>query len=218
MGIKVYPGGRVVISSLPLKSLIAAAFGLHYWQISGGEEWTTDSGTAYRIEAKPSEALAARIKDFRYTNYAIEDPLLREMLQSLLMDRFQLKFHRETKTGDVYRLEKSGKPLRLRPNESSRAFSSVGYAGGQWNLSATSMPQLAQNAAAFILRAPVVDRTEISGSFDYRQARPDSDPQYDADQSPSFLRHIAELGLEMEKAKGPVEIFVIDYAAQPTPN
>src|ERR1700679_2222256 len=40
VGVKVYPGGRVVISGLSLKALTATAFRLSYWQISGGDAWT----------------------------------------------------------------------------------------------------------------------------------------------------------------------------------
>jgi uncharacterized protein (TIGR03435 family) len=39
----------------------------------------------------------------------------REMLKTLLADRFQLKFHRETKQGSVDRLSQSGKKLMLEP-------------------------------------------------------------------------------------------------------
>src|SRR6185503_12404742 len=112
----VYPGGRLVISGFNLRNMVAAAFGLSYWQISGGDEWTgTD---IYKVEAKPTEA---SIKNLRYTVFGIDDEHLREMLQALLIDRFQLRFHRETKTGDVYLLERSGKTLRLRPIESRPA-------------------------------------------------------------------------------------------------
>src|SRR4051812_47179510 len=70
-GVKVYPGGRLVISALPLKSLIATAFRLSYWQISGGEAWMEKDN--YSIEAKPSEALRPSIRDLRYAWYGIED-------------------------------------------------------------------------------------------------------------------------------------------------
>ncbi len=113
MGIKIYPGGRVTASYLSLKTLIIAAFGLSHTQLSGGDEWTEKD--LFNIEAKPPEAMRSSIKDLRYTWWGIEDPRLREMLQTLLIDRFQLKFHRETKTGDVYLLERNGKPLQLRP-------------------------------------------------------------------------------------------------------
>jgi len=92
VGVKVYPGGRVMLSSLPLKTLTAIAFRLSYWQISGGDAWIEKDD--YNVEAKPSENLRSSIKNLRYTLYGIEDQQLREMLQALLIDRFQLKFHR----------------------------------------------------------------------------------------------------------------------------
>jgi len=144
-----------------------------------------------------------------------------------LIDRFQLKFHRETKTGDVYTLVRNGKTLGLRPTEipsvgadvsaDRNSLGSIGYARGRWVISATAMPQLATFASDYVLHAPVLDRTELSGSFDYKQTSPDSEPNY-SDNSDSFLRLIPELGLKLERSKGPVEIFVIDHAAKPSPN
>jgi len=168
------------------------------------------------------------IKDLRHTLFGIEDEHLREMLQALLIDRFQLKFHRETKTGDVYLLERSGATLRLHPEEipaagadssaDHRLQGSIGYAGGQWNISATSMPQLAKFASDFVLHVPVSDRTEISGWFYYRQREPDLEPVYSGDQSDSFLSYLREIGLKLTRAKGPVVTFVIDHAEKPSPN
>jgi uncharacterized protein (TIGR03435 family) len=226
VGVRVYPGGRVIISSFPLKTLIATAFGLSSWQISGGEEWTARDD--YNVEAKPADAVGVSVKDLRYTNFRIEDKRLREMLQALLIDRFQLKFHSETKTGDVYLLQQSGKALRLRPAETRPSgadasadrgtFGSIGYVGGKWSIFATSMPQLARFASDSILHLPVLDRTALSGSFDYKQREPDLEPKYGGDQLDSFLSYLAELGLKLERAKGPVENFVIDHAAKPSPN
>jgi uncharacterized protein (TIGR03435 family) len=68
------------------------------------------------------------------------------------------------------------------------------------------------------LHVPVLDRTGLSGSFDYTQRQPDLEPKYSGDQSDSFLNYLAEAGLKVERAKGPVETFVIDYAAKPSPN
>ena len=106
VGVEIYPGARIVMSTLPLKTLVAIAFRVSYWQISGGDPWTEKDN--YDIQAKPPENLLPRIKTLRYSNYSIEDPRLREMLQALLIDRFQLKFHRETKTGNVYLLQTKG--------------------------------------------------------------------------------------------------------------
>src|SRR5438045_1744920 len=88
VGIDVYPGGRVVISGLPLKALVAAAFHLPAWQISGGDPWIAKD--IYRVEGKPAES--SKITNLNHGLFDIEDERLREMLQALLIDRFQLKF------------------------------------------------------------------------------------------------------------------------------
>lgn len=97
-GPRVFPGGRLVYPDVTLKNLVIAAFRVSYWQISGGDAWCDKD--RYDIEAKPPAD--SGIKDLRYSwMYGIEDARLREMLQSLLVERFQLKFHRQTKTGNV---------------------------------------------------------------------------------------------------------------------
>jgi uncharacterized protein (TIGR03435 family) len=223
VGINVFPGGRVVLSGMPLKALICAAFRLSYWQIAGGDGWTAKD--AYDIEAKPPESLQPRIRDLRHTLFGIEDESLRRMLQAMLVERFQLQFHRESKTGDVYTLERNGKSLQLHASElqapsgdsaaAPRSFGSIGYANARWTIAATAMPQLAKFASDYVVHAPVVDGTELSGSFDYRQPVADSEPNY-ADNTDSFLRLLAEVGLKLVRSRGPVEIFGIDHAARPS--
>jgi len=81
------------------------------------------------------------------------------------------------------------------------------------------MPQLAGYLSAHVLGAPVLDRTELIGRFDYKQSQPALDPADPGDDlSSSFLRFIQELQLKLERTKGPVETFVIDRAAKPSPN
>jgi len=146
------------------------------------------------------------------------------MLQALLIDRFQLRFHRETKTGEVYLLEKSGKPLALHLTDTPRGsadpagYGNIGYVAAEWSIYAYSMPQLAKFATDYIVHAPVIDGTELSGSFDYKQRQPDLEPNYGPDQTATFLDFLSELGLKLERTKGPVETFVIDHAAKASPN
>ena len=103
------------------------------------------------------------------------------------------------------------------PSADRSSFGGIGYVGGRWSISATAMPQLARFASDHVLYAPVLDRTGLSGSFDYKQRQLDLEPNY-GDNSDSFLRLIPELGLKLERSKGSVEIFVIDHAAKPSPN
>jgi uncharacterized protein (TIGR03435 family) len=225
VGVEVYPGGRVVINGTSLKVLVSIAFHLSYWQMSGGDEWVAKN--EYNVEAKPSEAFQSATPDTRHSLFGIEDEHLRQMLQALLIDRFQLKFHHDTRTGTVYLLEKSGKPLRLKPAKVDAAgadssadasrFGSIGLAG-QWNISYTSMPQLAKFASDYVLHAPVQDQTGLTGLFNYRSPMQVDPDAYVADNAGSFLNFLAEIGLKLQSAKGPVETFVIDHAEQPSPN
>ena len=102
VSVKVSPGGRVVLQTQSLKSMICMAFDVSYWQVSGGY---TELDKKYDVQAKAPELGAADAYNERYTNFGMADERLRQMLQALLIERFQLKFHRETRTGDVYVLQ-----------------------------------------------------------------------------------------------------------------
>jgi len=49
------------------------------------------------------------------------------------------------------------------------------------------------------------------------RALPDSEVNY-TDNSESFLRLLPEMGLKLERTKGPVDTLVIDHAETPSPN
>ena len=171
-GVEVFPAGRVVINGVNLKTLIMIAFNLSYWQITGGDGWAEKDD--YDVDAKAPENAQPPEFNLRHTLFGMDDERLRQMLQSLLIDRFQLKFHRETKSGTVYLLERSGKPLKLQPGKvnptgassDSGTFGSIGWAG-HWVLADTTMAHLAKFAADFYLHRPVVDRTGLAGTFNY---------------------------------------------------
>jgi uncharacterized protein (TIGR03435 family) len=222
--IQVSPGGRLHVGALNLKALVSAAFAIPPAQVTGGQGWM--SAETYDVDAKPSNADASAIRTLQHTNFDIEDERLREMLQSLLIDRFQLRFHRETKTGDVIFLERTDKPLALRQTEvplagaapDEQTFGSIGYAGARWIVFATSMPQLATFAWSFVLHTPVFDHTGLTGLYDYRQRQQDLEPVYSGDQSDSFRNFLLEAGLKLVSAKAPIDTFVIDSASRPSAN
>jgi len=221
-GVKVYPGGRLVIHALPLKTLIMAAYDAGYWQLSGGEEWTGKD--VYDVDAKPSAQSGTY--SLRHARYGIGDERVRLMLQALLAERFRLKIHSETKTGSVYLLERSGKPLLLHPTKYTEdqpvmgapGFSGeIEHVGGHWFLFDTSVPQLAKFGADYVLHKPVIDQTGLEGRFDYRD--PDAKIEQDnADFEGSFTVFIRDIGLKLTSAKGPVQTFVIEHAEKPSAN
>jgi uncharacterized protein (TIGR03435 family) len=168
IGIFNYPGGRISGSYLTLEMLISEAFNVQDFQISGGPAWTRSS--RFDIEAKPP--VSSKLNPPSRGTPLYDEQ--RQMLQVLLADRFQLKVHRETKQGPVYLLVKGSGPLKLEapkdPNAPSWAGSATGgpILGGD-GIAGTniSMPELASRVSWF-LRRPVLDRTGLRGSFDFK--------------------------------------------------
>ena len=223
VGVDVAPGGRVRLNGMSLTQMVGVAFHLSYWQIEGGD-WMDRN--QYNVVCQPPGDVRASMPDTRHTLFGIQDERLRQMLQALLIDQFRLRVHRETKTGKVFLLERNSKPLLLRTTRAVAADSDEGAApdslgkiefAGKWVLYNTTMSQLAKFASDNMLRAPVLDRTRLPGSFDY-WAPPEDWNTYQNDMPGSFLHMIGEIGLKLVPSKGSVETLVIDHAEAPSPN
>lgn len=103
---QILPGGTVVVHSAPLKLLMQQAYDVREFQVSGGPAWVATQ--RYDVIGKAGDSSSARPDaDLRYD-------LMRQRLQSLLEDRFQLKVHRETKGMIAYALvlAKNGPKLK----------------------------------------------------------------------------------------------------------
>jgi uncharacterized protein (TIGR03435 family) len=217
-------GGR----NVTLKMLIGFAWRLQEFQISGGPGWV--GSDRFDVQGKAEDRNA--------------DPdRLRLMLQSLLEDRFNLKSHRETKESTVYELAvgKGGPKIKLNPDQTSPDVNGPAPLGagpnrGAIRIGAGSLTGNAVTLARFTrflsqrLDRTVVDKTNLAGSFDIQlQWTPDAgDNPFDpggnalppADSSrPSIFAAIQEqLGLKLESASAPVDVFVIDHVEKPSEN
>jgi uncharacterized protein (TIGR03435 family) len=222
--LNVYPGGRILLRGYSLRSLIMTAYKLSSWQLSGGDP--SMSNDLYDIEAIPPSNSASTPYDIRHTWWLIEDSRLRQMLQSLLGDRFQLKLHQTSGNDLVYLLEKSGKTSLLTPTAAETSthpsggegFSGdIGHGGDRWVIYNTSMQQLAQFASDIVIHKKVLDQTGLSGYFDAKWTQTLDDPeQYDG--MDSFQTFLSALGLRLRQSTGSVENYEIVSAQKPSPN
>jgi uncharacterized protein (TIGR03435 family) len=93
------------------------------------------------------------------------------MVQSLLVDRFKLKFHRETKEMPVFALVvgKNGPKMKPTRPEDDAARPNRGFQGGRGELTAlgADMAALTTRLSAIVGR-PVIDRTALTGKFDFK--------------------------------------------------
>ena len=207
--------GLLRITNQTLQTMIQYAYNVRDFQITGGPGWMRSD--RYDVTAKPE-------------NGAHEGEM-KQMLQSLLAERFQLQFHRETREGPVYVLlvGKTGSRLQPAPESNNSGIDS-GRSGdtGKSTMKGTNvtMAELAASLAARVGR-PVIDKTSLTGRFNFDLSWvPDLTLSGGATNSappdvsgPSIFTAVQEqLGLRLDSQKGPTEILMIDRAERPSEN
>jgi uncharacterized protein (TIGR03435 family) len=210
---------RFVVKYYTLKLLIAAAYDLSPKTISGGAPWVDDSH--FDIEAlTPGEARPTR-------------PEQMAMLRTLLAERFQLTFHREQKEFSIYALEvaKGGPKLKesTTPASDPAQLISTVYPPQRIHLPArnATMADFASLLQRALLDRPVVDRTGLTGRYDFDLDWAPDESQFGGEvpvapadaQAPPFFKAIEDqIGLRLEATRGDVNSLVIDHAEPPTAN
>lgn len=107
------PGGKLNARNISLKRLIAVAYSVTDFQISGNVSWLESDRWDMEARAPGPAAL----------------PQLRLMLRTLLADRFKLQAHRETREMKVYHL------TQFRPGQTGPGL--VEIAGGECSAETT---------------------------------------------------------------------------------
>jgi len=213
VGIRPAQGGeRYEATGVPLKVLIMTAYRVRLEQIVGGPKWLdTDLFDMQAKAEKPS---------------SVDE--LHMMLRNLLAERFQLQTHGATKELPMYALtvDKGGPKMEAHQAKS---------AGDPW-IDQLQKPFLHFTlTAAFcpmeyfawrlgqLMDAPVVDQTDLKGDYDfkltYTRELPPQMKEGDLlngepidTSGPTVFEAVREqLGLKLEKKKGPVEVISIDH-------
>ena len=216
-GIGPHPGGFAA-TGVPVKLLIEMSYGLKDYQVSGGPGWLDTE--RYDILAKAPEGM----------NPTQEQ--LRPMLQALLADRFQLKFHREMKDLPAFALvvNKGGPKLKPAANNPTQGTASDdhpfadkgsgpmislghGFLMGQ----RMDMSGLADALGRQSDRA-VVDKTGLAGEFDLTLKWSPEAGEKDTAGLSLFTAIQEQLGLKLESTKSAVEVMVIDGAERASAN
>jgi uncharacterized protein (TIGR03435 family) len=212
--------GRSTAKNATLKTIMATAYQVPAFQISGGPGWVDSD--RFDIEAEASDLKTGYVQ-------------LRLMMRSLLEDRFHMKVHREIRVSSLFSLvvAKGGLKVKLSPDQMSPdASGSAGPTDGPPRGRILMGPGvIVANAVSLSLLAkvltpemerPILDRTDLIGRFDFRLTwMPGSGGAgaVNAEDLPSIFTALREqLGLELKSERGPVEFLVIDSAERPSPN
>jgi uncharacterized protein (TIGR03435 family) len=193
--------GTLIAKNAPFRALLALAYNLNNYQISGGPGWVNSQG--YDIIAKPEGGFKERTPAAVTHSVDEGDQLLRLRLQALLVERFKLAFHRQTKELALYGLLVGKNGPKLRESGGSAARGNVRVSRGRMSGEAP-ISRLA-NELSSLLNRPVLDQTGLTGHYELNL-------EWMADDRMSILAAIQQqLGLKLEMQKGPVEILVIDH-------
>ena len=238
--IQIVPGGGLRVTNATVKMLVTMAYDVRDFQVSGGPGWLNSE--RYDINAKseasagPENAAPADPRQMTDDQRRTVQEQFRQRLQALLADRFQLKIHRETKEQPVYALVvgKNGHKLQAAKEEASGP---QGMRMGRGQLNGTRAPmQMLANLLSNQVGRPVLDKTDLKGSFDFKlewtpdpgqgagpfgrggPGGPDAPPPVDPNGPSIFTALQEQLGLRLESQRGPVEIIAIDSVEKASEN
>ena len=221
-------GDRFSATNFPLRLLIQNAFRLMPNQLIGGPGWLDDH---YDIIAKSPEPLTPERQ--------------REMIRSLLADRFTLVTHGETRELPIYTLVLARADGKLGPRMSVSKNECAGREGrplapppgppvcnwfgrpGSMIASGIRIQTLVEMLTRNVGRQ-VVDRTGLAGFYDFELTfnpgapfpppppGAPAPPPIDPDAPSLFTALQEQLGLKLDAGRGPVEVLVIDRIERPT--
>ena len=231
----IQPSGQIALRNLTVKRLIAWAYDLKQYQISGGPGWIDSD--LFDVSAKPESPAKPEV--------------IKQMLQSLMAERFQLVVRRETrempgyalvvaKNGPKFKEVQESDPnlidLSARPDLAGRGGRPriAIVRRGRLTIQGADMPLLVSQLSNILGRA-VVDETGLTGTYDLKLewvpdeyqvtmfqslGVPDGFGAPAADwQGPTLFTALEEqLGLKLESQRGPVEMFLVESVQKPSEN
>ncbi len=184
-------GDRAAFSNRTLMQLLSFAYGIGCCDLIKGPSWI--STERYDIAAKaPDNTPKEQIPG---------------MLQNLLVERFRLVLHRETRELLVYDLIVGRGRLKLQKAEGAAVKNDWAVDGEHRVAKSMTMATLALYVTP-MLRSPVIDMTGLQGYYDFPLDL--SKEETLRDSAPSIFSMVEDLGLELNARKAPFDVLVID--------
>jgi uncharacterized protein (TIGR03435 family) len=214
-------GAEVITTNTTLHDLINLAYWLHPKQLTGGPAWTESD--KYDMTGKPDAPGQPNVDQMKM------------MIQKLLADRFQLKFHFQKRDLSAYavRIAKTGaKITKSQDDPKGLPGWNFGRAASGTTLTFRNSP-MSQVTAILqnFLDQPVVDQSGLSERYDFtltftldaaqavRLGGPPPPAADNPDAAPDlFAAFQQQLGLKLESTKAPVDVMVIDKVERPSEN
>jgi uncharacterized protein (TIGR03435 family) len=216
------PGrGAISIANLPLRSIIIQSFRTQRWMVFGGPDWINQE--RFDIVGKGPDPTAT-------------NPEVWEMMRSLLIERFRLKYHVEDREMAVLALTIAKSGHKLIPGEKGRCAEEIKaqrscgdilvprFGAGIYNMPIGAIVTSLSGRAG----RPVVDRTGLTGRFDVNLSwMPEGmtheqweslPPEVRPEEMSMFEALERQAGLKLEPSRASMPVLVIDSVDHPTEN
>jgi uncharacterized protein (TIGR03435 family) len=210
-------GYRTMLPMITAAKLVSFAYDLQNVQVVGAPAWV--GSETFDFDGVSDTPGRPDVKQ------------LKTMLQKVLVDRFQLKFHWETRELLAYALVVGKKRARLTESKEDPQGSPTFFIRGNGSASSTltaknvEMGELAHLLQSSVVDRPVVDQTGLTGKYDFELTWADQSPMNageagmaGADATGIFTAIQEQLGLKLSAEKTAVRVMVIDRVEQPSAN
>ena len=202
-----FRNGVITQTNTTLAECIRFAYDITSDDLLSGPDWIKNKGVRFDILAKTAPETPR------------SQALL--MLRTLLEERFKLEIHREQGVISYYALTAPNGTHKLPHAQKPPAAGATIHGLGRIHNNHMTMLLLATLISRFT-RTPVLDETAIAGAFEVKLewardnslplAAPNGSTAEPAD-GPSITEAVQkQLGLKLEKRKGPVDVLIVDHA------
>jgi len=218
---------RFEATNLPLKALVQIAYGPEA-PIANAPDWL--GNTFYNIQCRSDEAADARLAKLTDNEVRLEK---RNAIRALLAERMDLKTHLETRNSAIYNLviTKGGVKMQVSPAPPPPATgeapppppaANIAAHGSQHGLEfdgSNAATRVLAGALSSMIQAPVVDKTGLTGTYNFTLQFGGEWSANDPEGWPSIFTAVQEqLGLKLEAVHESVPNLVIDHITKPTEN
>jgi uncharacterized protein (TIGR03435 family) len=212
-------GRELVVVNFTLNDLIKFAYGVQEKQIVGGPDWM--GSDKFDVNAQPDVPGMP------------SEQQMKTMIQKMLADRYQFKFHPDKREMSAYVLTVGKDGPKMTKNTADPNGLPGLFFGplGVLHVRNATMANFTGLMQAAVLDRPVVDRTGLDGKWDFvLKWTPDESqfagmgvkvppPSDAADAPPPLFTAIQEqLDLKLDAEKTAVGVMVIDHVDHPSPN
>jgi uncharacterized protein (TIGR03435 family) len=214
LALQYLPGGRFSARAVPIPLLVAEAYDTA--RLNPSPEFQKLDVRVIERDLYDIEAIAPKDAIPPGTSSKIRNDKIKEMLRTLLADRFKLRVHYEMKEETVYAIVVAKNGPKLPTNECADKPTSFFDPSSCHTMA--DLAVFAQRTAR--LELPVIDKTGLTGLYNLQALdwsaiipgpRQPEDPT-----RPTFADALSKLGLKLETQKAVLELLYVDHIEVPT--